>query len=127
MKVYIRNQLKAIGKGAKIPECYHHFRLSNEVMSRVIALGLKGQPRERRYGRPKAGPKLFKKIHIIVTSLRSVKTIEPHSASSYLVPITRSSHQYKNLTLSHITAMSIHNKITQFQLHLIQRMWTYVL
>ena len=90
MKDYIRNQLKAIGKEAKNPENYHHFRLSNEVMSRVIALALKRQPRERRYRRSKTGQKLFKKFHTIVTSLRAVRTIEPHSASSYLVPITRS-------------------------------------
>ena len=42
----------------------------------------------------------------------------PYSTTNNLVPITRSHHQYKNLTLSHINARSICNKIPQFQLHL---------
>ena len=121
MMRYIINQFKVLGKEAKEPEHYHQHRLGNEMMPRIIALGLDRQPMERRYKRSRAGQKLFNKIHTIVTTLRSVKMFKPHLTTDNLVPITRSHHQYKNFTFSHINARSIHNKIPQFQLHLTQK------
>ena len=121
MMKYTINQFKVLGKEANNPEHYYQYRLSNEMMSRIIALGLKRQPTERRYRRFRAGQKLFNKIHTIVTTLRSVKMFKSHLTINNLVPITRSNHQYKNLVLSHINARSISNKIPQFQLHLTQK------
>ena len=46
MMKYIINQFKVLGKEAKDPEHYYQYRLSNETMSRIIALGLKTTYRE---------------------------------------------------------------------------------
>ena len=105
MMKYTINQFKVLSKEAKDPEHYHQYRLGNEMMSRIIALGFKRQPTERRYRRSRPGQKLFNKIHTIVTTLRSVTMFKPHLRTNNLVPITRSHRQYKNLT--HINARSI--------------------
>ena len=114
MMKYTINQFKVLGKEAKDPGHYHWHRLSNETMSRIIALGLKRQPTERRYRRSRAGQKVFNKIHTIISTLRSLKMFKPHLTTNNLVPITRSHHQYKNLTLSHINARSIEIKYLSF-------------
>ena len=66
--------LRSIRKTSRID--FSNFQLSQTLMSRVVALGLKKQPRNRPYRRSRVGRRLFHYIETIVLRKKTETTEE---------------------------------------------------
>ena len=107
--------LKAIGAKARIT--YQLFHLNTAARTWIIALSIKRQPRPYRGSR--AGSAVFGRIHIRITNRPQnkgeISCIKPRNN---LLNITMSKAKCVNLSLAHINAHSVKNKIASLQHYL---------
>ena len=107
--------LKAIGAKAKMT--YELFHLSTVARTWIIALGLKRQPRP--YIGSRSGRAVFGRIHTRITNRTYDKDdilwIKP---KNNLINVAMSKAKHVNLSLAHINAHSVKNKIASLQHYL---------
>ena len=112
---YSTQTLKAIGAKARIS--YELFHLSTVAGTWIIALGIKRQPCPYRVSR--AGRAVFGRIHIRITNRPQNKDEIPCiKPRNNLLNVTMSRAKHVNLSLAHINAHSVKNKIASLQHYL---------
>ena len=112
---YSIQTLKAIGAKARIS--YELFHLNTAARTWIIALGIKRQPCLYRGSR--AGRAVFGRLHIRITNrLQNKDEISFAKPRNNLHNVTMSQAKHVNLSLAHINACSVKNKIASLQLYL---------
>ena len=112
---YSTQTLKAIGAKARIS--YELFHLNTVARTWIIALDIKRQPHPYRGSR--AGRAVFGRIHIRITNRPQNKDEIPCiKPSNNLLYVTMSKAKHVNISLAHIKAHSVKNKIASLQHYL---------
>ena len=110
--------LRSVRKTLRID--YINFSLSHTLMSKIVALGLKKQPRNRPYRMSRAGRSLFCHIERLVSKNitgKAEKTIFGVNKSN-LIEITKEAKSTNFFDIAHVNVRSIRNKAPQVQLEL---------
>ena len=115
---YISAFLRSIRKTSRTD--FGNFQLSHTLMSKIVALGLKKQPRDRPYRISRVGKRLFHYIETIVSRKKTKTTgqIITGVNKSNLVPIEKKARSTKFFTIAHVNIRSIRNQAPQVQLEL---------
>ena len=113
---YSSTFLRNIGQQAKSITNYSKFTILYLMISWIINLGIRKQPRP--YRRSRGGMNLFHKIHTRILD-RHYSSLTAHNNrcpnTLILKPIPKAMDRHRLLNLSHVNARSITNKIDQFQ------------
>ena len=104
--------------GTKSRTMYNMFYLCPATQTWIIALGIKRQPRQYRGSR--AGRSVFGCIHCRITSLkeRSNSNVKWSAVLTTLLTIQPTVERHTHLSVAHVNAWSIGNKIGPFQHYL---------
>ena len=96
---------------------FSNFQLSHILMSSIVALGLKKQPRDRPYRMSRAETRL---VHYIKTIVSKKKTEKYNSGvnKSNLIEIKKKAKSTMFFTIAHVNVRSVRNKAPQVQLEL---------
>ena len=112
---YSIQTLKAIAAKARMT--YELFHLNTAARAWIIALGLKRQPCPYRGSR--AGRAVFGRIHTRITNRTYDKDDIPWiKPKNNLINVAMSKDKHVNLSLVHINARSVKNKIASLQHYL---------
>ena len=95
---------------------YELFHLNTAARTWIIALGLKRQPHP--YRGLRAGRAVFGRIHTRITNRYDKDDIPWITPKNNLINVVMSKDKYVNLSLAHINAHSVKNKIAPLQHYL---------
>ena len=110
--------LRSVRKTSRID--YSNFSLCHTLMSKIVTMGLKKQPRNRPYRMSRAGRSLLHLIERLVsrnTVGKAEKTIFGVKKSN-LIEITEEANSTMFFDITHMNVRSIRNKAPQFQLEI---------
>ena len=105
--------------GAKSKTMHNIFYLHPATQAWIIALGIRKQPRQ--YSGSRAGRSAFGCIHSRITSLekKSNSNVKWSAVLTNLLKIQPTMERHTHLSLAHVNAWSIRNKIGPFQHYLL--------
>ena len=115
---YTSALLRSVRKTSRID--YSNSSLSHTLMSKIVALGLKKQSRDRPYRMSRAGRSLFHHIESLVSKNITGKAekIITGVNKSNLIEITKEAKGTKFFDIAHVNVRSVRNKAPQVQLAL---------
>ena len=110
--------LRSVRKTSRID--YSNFSLCHTLMSKIVAMGLKKQPRNRPCRMSRAGRSPLHQVETLVsknTIGKAGKTIFGVNKSN-LIEITKEANSTKFFDIAHVNVISIRNKAPQVQLEI---------
>ena len=116
---YTTHSLQTIRKSSTQTSNYGLFHLDRSISSYIIALGIWRTITDKPYRRSQAGQQLFHKIHSKISQKRTMSSTERGLGTQILnlirIKLKNTTLTRPNLTISHVNAHSVNNKVGTLQ------------
>ena len=116
---YTTHSLQTIRKSSTQTSNYGLFHLDQSIRSYIIALGIQRTITDKPYRRSRAGQQLFHKIHSKILQKRTMSSTERGLGTQIFnliqIKLKNTTLTRPNLTISHVNAHSVNNKVGTLQ------------